>query len=251
MRNSSAHRLTAFFCGVLAMVIVDVVNAEMCKWVDEDGCIHYAEQCPDDVEGQPVEIHPGPSEEAVKQAEKRIEQQQKSIYQHRQADREATEKRSAERAAQSTAGINASLCTQAWHTIAKLESQWPVYADSEGRYHLKNTLHSWYYEGKRTWLEDDMRQAELHLSGKYIEQNCDSITATDHPDLITRKFAPRLLETIRVLEEAHFEDFAKISRELYSGWCAYGKRMLGAVEDTRAPGGEVRRLEELLEEKCN
>ena len=53
--------------GALATLVFDPVMAQMCKWVDEDGSIHYAEQCPDGVEGQHVEIHQGPSEEAVKQ----------------------------------------------------------------------------------------------------------------------------------------------------------------------------------------
>ena len=58
MRNSSAHRLTAFFCGVLAMVIVDVVNAEMCKRIDKDGCVHYAETCPEGIDSIEIEIPP-------------------------------------------------------------------------------------------------------------------------------------------------------------------------------------------------
>jgi hypothetical protein len=252
MAHKQSFKLARFFCGALATVIFNVANAEMCKWVDEDGCVHYADQCPEGVDGQDEGMHQGPPEEAVKQAEKRSEQLPELVGQHRQADQESAEKMATEQAAKSTAGINTRLCTQARHTIARLEQQWPVYADSEGRYHQRESLHSWYYEGKRTWLTDDLRQSELHLSEIFIQQNCQGVMTIDIPNLITYKFAPSLLETIRTFEDTHFEGFAKISRERNSDWCASGKIMLGAVvEAARAPGGEVRRLKELLEEKCN
>ncbi len=71
MSYSSAHRLTTFLCSLLAIVIVDVVNAEMCKWVDEDGCVHYAETCPEGVESTEVEIQPPPSQAQLEEASKR------------------------------------------------------------------------------------------------------------------------------------------------------------------------------------
>lgn len=251
MAHRQSFKLNTFLFSAFAIVIVNVASAEMCKWVDEDGCVHYAKQCPEGVEGQNVGIQQGPSEEAVKQAEKRSEQLQEVVSRQRQAEQESAEKMATERAVKSTVGINTQLCTKVWHTIARLERQWPVYADSEGYYHLRESLHSWYYEGKRNWLTDDLRQAELNISENFIEQKCKGVTAIDIPNLITYKFAPSLLETIRTFEDTHFEGFAKISRERNSDWCTYAKTMLGAVEAGRAPGGEVRRLKELLEEKCN
>jgi hypothetical protein len=58
MSCSSANRLTAFICGVVAIAIVDGVKAEMCKWVDKDGCVHYAETCPEGIDGIEIEIQP-------------------------------------------------------------------------------------------------------------------------------------------------------------------------------------------------
>lgn len=72
MSYSSAHRLTAYLCGVLAIVVVDVVNAEICKWVDETGCVHYAEECPPDVDAERVEIQEKPRIEDIQASPPKI-----------------------------------------------------------------------------------------------------------------------------------------------------------------------------------
>jgi hypothetical protein len=71
MRYSVAPMLTACLLGVLAIATVGVVDAEICKWVDEDGCVHYTETCPEGVEGTEVEIQPSPSREQVEEAVRR------------------------------------------------------------------------------------------------------------------------------------------------------------------------------------
>jgi len=70
MSYSNIHGLTAFIFGVLALVIVDVANAKMCKWVDENGCVHYAETCPEGVDSIEVQIQPPPSQKQVAEADK-------------------------------------------------------------------------------------------------------------------------------------------------------------------------------------
>lgn len=70
MRYSNAHRLTAFLFGVSVLMIAGVASAGMCKWVDENGCVHYAETCPEGVAGTEVQIQPPPSQEQVTEADK-------------------------------------------------------------------------------------------------------------------------------------------------------------------------------------
>jgi len=53
---------------VLAIVVVDAVNAELCKWVDETGCVHYARECPPGVEAERVEIKEKPCTEDIQAA---------------------------------------------------------------------------------------------------------------------------------------------------------------------------------------
>jgi len=72
MSYSNAPWLTAFLCSVLAMGIVDSANAKMCKWVDENGCVHYAETCPEGVKSTNVEIQRPPAKTQVDEANKRF-----------------------------------------------------------------------------------------------------------------------------------------------------------------------------------
>jgi len=72
MSYSSAHRLTTYLCGMLAIVVVDVVNAEICKWVDETGCVHYAKECPPGVDAERVEISEKPCVEDIQAAPPKI-----------------------------------------------------------------------------------------------------------------------------------------------------------------------------------
>lgn len=46
----------------------DPANARFCKWVDENGVTHYAENCPEDVISEAVEIQPPPTREQVEEA---------------------------------------------------------------------------------------------------------------------------------------------------------------------------------------
>lgn len=60
--------LTSLVCTV---VVVDTASADLCKWVDEYGTVHYAESCPGDVNSVAVELQPPPSQAQVAEAEKR------------------------------------------------------------------------------------------------------------------------------------------------------------------------------------
>jgi hypothetical protein len=39
-------------------IVIDIAYAEICKWVDENGTVHYAESCPEDVGSVEIEIQP-------------------------------------------------------------------------------------------------------------------------------------------------------------------------------------------------
>ena len=42
--------------------------AEFCKWVDDEGVVHFAENCPENVDGSTVRTPPPPSEAEVEAA---------------------------------------------------------------------------------------------------------------------------------------------------------------------------------------
>lgn len=54
--------------------------ADICKWVDEHGVTHYAEDCPEDAEAERIEIEPPPSEAQVSAAKDRFEEMRKGRF---------------------------------------------------------------------------------------------------------------------------------------------------------------------------
>ena len=53
---TSATRLTLALFGVGAALFFGGAQAQMCKWVDEDGTVHYAQECPEGVESKDVDV---------------------------------------------------------------------------------------------------------------------------------------------------------------------------------------------------
>ena len=65
MTDSGSHYSAVVLCGLLALVLSSLARAELCKWVDETGCVHYAEQCPPGVDSKTVEIKASPPSEGI------------------------------------------------------------------------------------------------------------------------------------------------------------------------------------------
>lgn len=56
---------------VLGGLVADGAGAQMCKWVDVDGSVHYAEKCPPGVDGSQVQLQAPPTAEEIQAAEQR------------------------------------------------------------------------------------------------------------------------------------------------------------------------------------
>jgi hypothetical protein len=61
----------------------------ICKWVDEDGVVHYAESCPEDQEGSTVDMAPQPGSAEVEAARLRSEQLREGRAERKQAEQAA------------------------------------------------------------------------------------------------------------------------------------------------------------------
>ena len=57
---------------MLALVLAGVVTAQVYRWVDESGRVHFGDRPPDAKEARPVAVTPGPSKEEVEQAQQRL-----------------------------------------------------------------------------------------------------------------------------------------------------------------------------------
>lgn len=69
MAYSTKHGWQTLACCTAIIAVSLSINAEMCKWVDENGTVHYAESCPENVKSIEVEIQPPPSQKQAVEAE--------------------------------------------------------------------------------------------------------------------------------------------------------------------------------------
>jgi len=60
--------------GLLGLLIFESVTAQMCKWFDENGVSHYAEQCPEGIEGEQLILDEGPSKQQQAESESQSEE---------------------------------------------------------------------------------------------------------------------------------------------------------------------------------
>ena len=157
-------RFRTFMLILFLLVIPWSAQGEMCRWVDENGTVHYAEKCPEGVKGSGVRIDPGPTADQVRAA-------QEISRQHEQGrrDRDVAEPEPASSAQDS---VSVEICIDATLAEDTLERPLPVYFDESGELHHGRSSHSQTYQGERRYLDDAERQAELTRVRQLISQHC-------------------------------------------------------------------------------
>lgn len=142
-------------CLVTAALLLSFgVNAEIYKWVDENGQTHFSQLPPSSGEAQKVDVPPPPpvdAEQAQQEVDELIEQQQAA----EQAEQEAQQK--AEEAAQQQAIIDEN-CRIAQENLR-------TYQDNPGRRVLDE-------EGNVTRLREEDRQQKMQEFQEQIDLYC-------------------------------------------------------------------------------
>lgn len=167
-------------------------QAQICKWVDDRGVIHYESECPDEGEGDVLDIDTKPVEgpnvdlrPAAETAEEEFPPQlhdpsaqesikvmppQPSLLQ----DDEALER-----------------CVQATTNLVILQVEAPVFYDDEGVLHHGMSAAAREYEGPRTYVDDDDRAGEIRQYENYLSENCGRSEA-EREEVAERVTAQRL-----------------------------------------------------------
>jgi hypothetical protein len=70
---------------------MNAANGDLCKWVDENGTVHYAENCPDKVDSEMVVIRPPPSEAQIAEAETRAAETKKRLSERKSSKHSESE----------------------------------------------------------------------------------------------------------------------------------------------------------------
>jgi hypothetical protein len=121
-------------------------HSDFCKWVDEEGTTHFAEDCPEASDGERVQVsEPSANGEDTELAEAVTEEET----------------------------IREMLCTNAQYSLDVLRRDVQVYFDEFGNLQYEWSYFSMNYDGPRRVLDDEQRTSQtLHWTA-LAEENCD------------------------------------------------------------------------------
>lgn len=160
--------------------------ADVYRWVDKEGAVHYSDMPPQGIESKRMQITPTDASKAPDEGELR----RRRLLE--EADREAARRikaqqaRSAARQAEHEAGLaQKKRCLEAREALAVLQEQLPVYRDNEGK--LRDSWARDTYRGEREYLNDAVRAAEIERVRQKIATICQQPGDTKKQDLARKQ----------------------------------------------------------------
>ncbi len=160
------------FLAVLGSLSFSAMAAELYKWVDENGVVHYSQTPPENAQTSEVEVQQQYPESASPRGESvysDVIEQQKSrreLEQQREADEELNRK-----AREQEAASDSQNCARAIHSLNTLRKQCPVFYDGAGFLRAACPRQAYvYYEGERTYVEDAERQELVTFYSAVVEK---------------------------------------------------------------------------------
>lgn len=226
-----------------------MAQAGVCKWIDRDGVVHYAEACPEGVEGTVVRTDPPPSQRELDAAAKRsqalLEQRQHRSEQIRQAQEQELDTRREQQHRE--AGL-AQECEAAFAERNRLSAELPVYRDQQGQLHHVQSLHDYWYRDERRYLEDQERAEALAQVELRIETTCEGLRPSKFTYVYRYPDPPRLSTVLELLDKMQ-SPFAPTQDEV----CSFARQVLSDLESARQGllSDEQRQLKPLVNARCN
>lgn len=154
--------------GLVVVLVLVAAFAQVYKWVDEEGVVHYGDSPPEDVESEAIQLEVRQSERAdatVSELVERAEERAKRRAEAKQEESVAAEAQAQQRLDRQKR------CKYSRKQLISLQQKLPVYRDEEGTF---RTLSQYdVYEGKREYLDDAARQAEIKRVQRDIAASCD------------------------------------------------------------------------------
>lgn len=214
---------------VLVLVFAASESAGICKWVDENGVVHYAETCPEDSSSSEVRIEPPPPQEQIDATARRMEKLRSDVKAHA-TEREQEEDQNSQQTEklEQTSDTMNRRCAEARWNLEILRKQLPVYYDDENQLHYKRSLHDYWYTGQRTYLDDERRAAEITHYTMVEEQTCTGSEAD-------------IRERISMYMEKRDSEVCQHLRNKLVNMKKF---------NTGIPSDEMRELEELIATRC-
>jgi hypothetical protein len=146
---------------------------DICKWVDDEGVTHFANECPDGVEASSVAVDESPTAEQLADAENRSKQ----LYNNRTANRDSSEQEDAEQSrerqqSKRDASRRTSECRKSIRELGILSMQRPIFYDGNGRLHHDREGFAYTYNGPRRYVEDKERAQLIEHWSTVQAENC-------------------------------------------------------------------------------
>ena len=127
-------------------------GAEVFKWSDDEGKIHYGDRPPYEGDVETVRTPPPPSDSAVLQSRSRLDHLRSEVYESEKVRENEKKTAAREREARERR------CLEARYQLRVAEFEGPVFRGDE--------------RGERVYLADDARAAKREHAQKLIEVNC-------------------------------------------------------------------------------
>jgi len=147
-------------------------GGDYCKWMDENGVVHFAEKCPENIETEQVEIQPPPSQDSVQEARRRSEALQSSLETHRQDRADGLERQTARSTQADNKKGKRERCVDAMVDLHNLREGEAMYFDEGGKLHDQFSIHSSSYTGDRTYISDAEHKALIEAKQRVVLTDC-------------------------------------------------------------------------------
>ncbi len=154
-------------------------TAEIYRWVDEEGIVHYSDNPPQEAESERMQLPttPDPKGDPSEALRRRLEQAEKATERRSEERQAASAAKEGERAAQVARDQR---CLETRKQLISLQQRLPVYRDEEGTFRTLSVYDA--YEGEREYLDDATRALEIDRVRHDITTNCE------HPDDLKEQF---------------------------------------------------------------
>lgn len=155
-------------------------GAQVYKWVDAEGVVHYSDTPPEQIICEEMELEQAPPAERAEQARGVYEQAIRDLAARREADEaERAERKAARQEAEASAQAAAEECARAYRNLLTLDIQRAVYYDEQGDLYCDRSVHDAWYQGERHYVDD----AERANARKYwlyqVARLCDPQASED------------------------------------------------------------------------
>lgn len=161
---------------LIALVFVAAL-AQVYKWVDKEGVVHYSDSPPEDTESEVINVEGGEARQADESMSRLLKHAEESAKRRAEAKQAKT---AAEEAEAKQRMDRQNRCNFARKQLISLQQKLPVYRDEKGTFRTVSRYDV--YEGKREYLDDAAREMEIERVQRDITTLCE------HPDDVKEQF---------------------------------------------------------------